>query len=116
MMSVKEGVYDNMISTTVGDYSGYAQIHARDYWQEKTIEYSFEPTEELINAIQSEELVNEYLPRIESFALAASDEITKGAMVVGIDAEKEALINGFADRVYEGEYLTVNSKGILVGA
>jgi len=116
MMSVKEGVYDNMISTTVGDYSGYAQIHARDYWQEKTIEYSFEPTEELINAIQSEELVNEYLPRIESFALAASDEITKGAMVVGIDAEKEAFINGFADRVYEGEYLTVNSKGILVGA
>lgn len=115
MMSVKEGVYDNMIASSAGDYSGYAQIHAADYFEEKTIDYCFEPSEELISQIEGNELVRDYIPRIESFALAASEELTKGSLVVGIDPEKEARINGFDSRVYEGEFLSEDSKGVLVG-
>ncbi len=115
MMSVKNGVYDNMISTTAGDFSGYAQIHAPGYWEEKTIDYSFEVTPELKEELSKEVKVKAYLPRIESFALAASDNVTKGSLVVGVDPDKEDKFNGLKDRVFEGDYIPTEGGGILVG-
>lgn len=115
MMSVKEGVYKRMIDASVGDFMGYVQIHAKDYWEEKTLDYSFSPSPEFLNELSQHPNVQEFLPRIESFALAAAQEVTKGSMVVGIDVEKEKRVNNLDARISEGNYLNAGDDGILVG-
>ena len=41
MTSMQEGTYSKMIDNVVGFYSGYIQIHHPDYWDNKTIDYTF---------------------------------------------------------------------------
>ena len=54
------------------------------------------------------------MPRIESFALASSGTFTKGAMVVGIDPEKESRLTRVDSRVSAGQYLSTEDEGALV--
>lgn len=116
MMSMKEGVYTRMIDSMVGSYTGFVQIHADGYWNEKTLDNSFELNDTLKTTIKKNKLIQGYVNRVESFALAASDSITKGAMVVGIETEKESTYNKLNERISEGEYLSSNDQAILVGS
>jgi len=115
MMSVKEGTYDRMIDASVGAFMGYGQVHANGYWEEKSLDWSFELNNELKEKLESQAGITNYIPRIESFALAAGEEMTKGAMVVGIDVEKESKLNALHERVTDGEYLSEGENAILVG-
>lgn len=115
MMSVKEGTYDRMIEASVGSYMGYGQIHANGYWEEKSLDWSFMLTDSLKTTLENDQEIEDYLPRIESFALAAGEGMTKGSMVAGIDVEKEKTLNDLDERVFEGEYLQADDQAILVG-
>lgn len=115
MMSVKEGVYENMIEGSAGSFNGYAQIHQNGYWDDRTLDYAFEITDSLSETLEKKSGLEGFLPRIESFSLAVGDSITKGALVIGIDAEKESTLNGLHERVSEGSYLESGDEGILVG-
>lgn len=89
MRSFQVGSYDHMINNAVESYTGYIQIQEAEYWEEKTIDKTFELDEELIAEIQHIGNVEQISPRLESFALASSGIKTKGALVLGIDPEKE---------------------------
>ncbi|MFT5724367.1 MAG: putative ABC transport system permease protein [Bacteroidia bacterium] len=115
MMSIKEGMYANMIKSTAGDFTGFAQIHLKDFWTEKTLEYAFDVNDSLVNLIEADKDVDGFLPRVEGFALAAVDNVTKGSAVVGIDVEKEKEFTKLHERVVEGEYLERDDYAILVG-
>ena len=115
MMSIKEGVYENMIKSSAGDFSGYAQIHQKGYWEDKTLDYVFEMKPEIIAAIESNSSVDGYVNRVDGFALAAAGNITKGSAVFGINVEKEASYNGLDQRVVEGNYIQPDDEAILIG-
>lgn len=116
MMSLKEGIYARMISSLVGTYTGYIQIHALDYWTDKSLDDSMEITDSLIQVVLETNGVTGYVPRIENFALAASKEITKGSMVVGIDTELEKAYSSIHERISDGKYLEEGDRSVLVGA
>lgn len=115
MSGFKEGSYKGMIDAMVGSYTGFAQVHANGYWDERTLDNSLAFTDSLRNALSANEGIVDYLPRIESFALSATETKTKGAMVVGIDVEKELKYSKLNERVSSGEYLTTNDDGALIG-
>lgn len=115
MSSVKEGVYANMIESMVGSYTGWGQIQSKDYPGEKTINNSLTFDDALKSIIENEPGISGYAPRIEGFALAASDSSTKGSMIVGIDVVLEQSHTHMNERVVKGEYLKPNDEGILVG-
>lgn len=115
MMSLKEGVYSNMINSMIGSYMGFGQIHAKGYWEEKTLDYSFELSDELSNKINNTKGISGYMERVESFAMAASSEITKVTMVVGVDVEKEKKFNALSERIAEGAYLEPDDKSVMIG-
>ena len=104
-----------MIKNSAGDFYGYAQIQLKGYNEEKTLDYSFEFTDEVKNAVGSESAIEESLPRLESFALASHKTVSKGALVVGVNPEKEKLGTQLHNRVVEGEYLTQNDNEVLIG-
>lgn len=116
MMSIKEGTYAGMIDSMVGAYTGYGQIHQNGYWDEQTIDNSLEFNDALKEMIVNEHGITGYAPRIEGFALSASEQTTKGAMIVGVDPEIEIIHTQLNQRVVKGNYLVQNDNGALVGS
>lgn len=115
MSSMQEGSYSSMINNIVKFYSGYIQIQDEDYWESKTINNTFVPTDSLINRIKSVKEITLYTPRLESFALASSEEITRGSAVIGIDPAREKEVMDIGQWIVEGNYLDQKDQGVLVG-
>lgn len=115
MSSMQEGSYTTMIRNIVKFYAGYIQIQHKDYWDNKTINNTFEPTDSIYQIVNRNKQVTQYAPRLESFALASSEEMTRGSLVIGIDPEKENKVTGLKKWVVEGQYLKNASDGVLIG-
>ncbi len=90
--SFQLGSYDNMIKNVIKSYTGYLQIQSKDYWDDQTIDNSFELDNELLKKIQSVENISTVVPRIESFALASTGEKTKGVFLMAIKPKIETSI------------------------
>ena len=116
MSSMQEGSYSTMVDNIVKFYSGYIQVFNEDYWDNKTINNTYEITDSLIKKIEDVEEITHYAPRLESFALASSSDITKGTLVIGIDPEKEDQVTGVSKWLTKGSYLKPGDQGILLAS
>lgn len=115
MTSMQEGSYTKMVDIVVKFYSGYMQVHHEDYWENKSINNTFEYNQELVDEILANKKVDFVLPRLESFGLASSKELTKGALIFGIDPLGENKLTAIADKVSEGSYLKPKDDGVILG-
>jgi ABC-type lipoprotein release transport system permease subunit len=116
MSSMQEGSYSQYISAIVNSYSGYIQIHKKGYWNDKVINNSF--TFDSMMAVRFKNIpeITVYSPRLESFSLASSKDVTKGVMVMGIDPQKEDSITNISAKIKEGSYLKNGDEGVLLAS
>ena len=114
MRAFQLGSYDLMVYNIVHAYSGYFQVHASGYWDDKIINNSFEFTPELQQAIAELPGVDGYASRLESFALGSFGMQTKGIMVNGIVPAEEELLTGLQKKLVKGNYLVPDDEGALV--
>lgn len=114
MRSMQLGSYDRMIENSVRFYTGYIQIHKDGYWDDKVIDNSFEYDSSKLAQVNALKGVQTYVPRLESFALSSYQNQTKGALVMGIDPEKENELTRVKDKLVEGEYLKSGDEGVLL--
>ncbi len=112
--SVKKGLLDKMKENVVGFYHGYVQVHRNGYWDDKTIDNSFDYDSMLIASLQRREEVDEVIPRLESFVLAASESMSKGSMLVGVDPEKEDAVTTLKSKLIKGNYLQDGDHAVMV--
>lgn len=112
--SLQDGVFDNLVKNMVSFYSGYMQVHKKGYWDEQILDNSFEASYKMEQAVLTDHNITAISPRLESFALASSAEVTKGCLVVGISAEEENKITRLKEKITEGAYLQKNDPGILL--
>jgi len=89
MRSFQLGTYDFMIKQLIEAYTGYLQVQQKDYLDDPSIDNAFEASPELLKKINSDPNVKVAVPRIESFALASTGNLSKGVMVSGISPEQE---------------------------
>jgi ABC-type lipoprotein release transport system permease subunit len=116
MRSVQKGTIGYMTSTSVRFSTGYIQIHAKGYWDDKTINNSFGESDSLWSAINGDNNISLANPRLESFALVSSGQHTKGIAVLGIDAKKENAMTELGSKVVQGEYFHSGADtGVLIG-
>lgn len=115
MRSMQEGSYDKMIENSVKFYSGYLQVQDTAYWDERTLDNSFEAPEELKQEIGKIGDVTLVVDRMESFALAANHLKSKPAMVMGIEPEAEDQITRISQKVKKGRFLKAGDKGTILG-
>lgn len=99
MRSFQVGTYAHMINSVVESYTGFIQIQEEEYWSDRTIDNTFEMSDELYDKIQSSNNVSLVVPRLESFALASSGNKTKGVLVLGVDPEKEKVMSKLENRL-----------------
>ncbi len=114
MTSMQEGTYSKMIDNVVGFYSGYIQVHHPEYWENKTIDYTFSPNDSLKDAISRNPGITSHVPRLESFSLMSFKTNTKGAALIGIDPEKENQMSNLSHWIEKGSYLKPGDDGILL--
>ena len=112
MRSFQEGSYDANINTVARLSTGLIQLQAPEYKENQSIDALLPETASFIGFTKSQAHLSNVLPRIESFALAAGENKSKGILVFGIDANAENKYSTLANRVVAGEYLdeASNSK------
>ena len=115
MTSMQEGSYSKMVEIVVKFYSGYMQVHQEDYWENKSINNSFDYDQVLVDKLKANPEVDFVIPRLESFGLASSGELTRGAAVFGIVPDVETQLTGIADKIVSGKYLQANDDGVVIG-
>jgi len=94
--------------------SGYIQIHQKGYWENKSVDSSFEENPALTTIFNSEKEIVSWTPRLETFALASNGENTKGIIVMGIDPVKENAESKLSQRVVSGKYLEDSDRSVLL--
>ncbi len=114
MESLQKGAWNNMIGNVVNYYYGYVQVHREGYWDDQSINKAFAYNDS-IRQLTELPGVETVLPRIESFALASAEKEIAGALVVGIDPEKENRMTGLRDRLVAEEYISEKDKAVIIG-
>lgn len=116
MRSMQHGSYDLMERDAIRNSTGFIQIHAKGYWEDKTIDNTFINSVQLLSSVEKNNQISQVIPRLESFALVSSGNITKGVGIVGTKPEIENSITNLNKRVTEGKYFESNNdKGVLLG-
>jgi len=114
MRAFQLGSYDLMVNNIVHAYSGYYQLHAKGYWDDKVLNNGFFDTPELDRTLHSRAGPAGFAARLESFALASFGMQTKGVMVNGVDPDGENRLTSLRKKMVTGKYLEPDDAGSLV--
>jgi ABC-type lipoprotein release transport system permease subunit len=115
MRSMQFGSYELLERDAIRNSTGFIQIHGQGYWEDKIIDNTLEVTPELDKTIKSDPNISDVIPRIESFALASSGNLTKGVALIGTLPEMEDKITNLKNRLIKGDYFQNDSdQGLLV--
>jgi len=116
MQSVNRGSYEVMIDRMVSFNTGYIQVQDYRYDDEASLDNSFYYDEELREKIlNADGRIDKIVPRIETFMLAANDQSTRGAVVFGVDAEKEHQFNEIKNTLAEGRFFDQGEQAAVIG-
>lgn len=124
-----DGMNQQMIDNTTRYLTGHLQVHLRGYQDDPTPELAFSGAEASMARLTADSAVAAVAPRVEGMALASGPEVpntaapgsvpsakTRGVLVIGVDAEREARVTTIAAAVKQGEFLQAgDAEGILLG-
>lgn len=99
MRSFQLGTYEHMIRQVIESYSGYLQVQQEDYADDPIIDHAVTISPSLMEALRADPNVAVAVPRITSFALASSGDISKGVMITGIDPVEETNLSNPAHKL-----------------
>ncbi len=114
MESLQQGAWNNMIRNVVNYYVGYAQIHEKGYEEEPALDKAFLLTDTMEALPDQHEQLEAIVPRLESYALASTGQHTMGAMVVGVEPQREDALTKLSGRISDGHYFEPDQSGVLV--
>ena len=116
MMSIQMGTISQMVTSVAGFYTGYIQVHQKGYWDEQTLDNTLQENDTLGKILKSNPAIKEAVPRLQCFALACSENGTKGMMVTGIDPIKENSLSAINKKIVSGSYFTSDSESKVIVA
>lgn len=114
MRSMQLGSYDMMEGTVIRNSTGYIQVHKQGYWDDKTINNTLIDTTNLCGKINDLPNISIAIPRLETFALGSSGNLSKGIVVIGTDPEIEDEVSGLSKKIQKGDYLKKGDAGVLI--
>ncbi len=114
MRSMQRGYYDYMIDASVRMYTGYIQIHGKDYWEKKSLEESMIVDEKQFQKLKEISGIKLIVPRFETFSLISYGNKTKVAQITGINPQLENQLTDLKKKIVSGQYLNDSSKGIML--
>ena len=114
MRSMQTGYYDYMIDASVRMYTGYIQVHGKDYWEKKSLDESMVLDQKHLTELKNTAGVNLIVPRFETYSLISYGNKTKVVQVTGINPELENQLTDLKKKLVSGKFLDDSSKGIIL--
>ncbi|MEX0648357.1 MAG: FtsX-like permease family protein [Balneolaceae bacterium] len=115
--SMERGAHNQMINNMTSFHTGQLQVQDYRYEDEPSLDNAFYYDESFNEISETENEQIDYLvPRIETFMLAAGGELTRGAMVLGIDPEAEQRLNELKKRLSEGRFFEPGGGTVVMGS
>ena len=103
--SLERGAHNLMVENMTRFHTGYMQVQDYRYKDEPSLDNSFHYDGDIEEWMGEDgHLVAFTIPRIETFMLAAGEEQTRGAMVIGTDLAGENRLNDLEDRLVDGRF------------
>ena len=107
MMGLMNGMMEEMVSNGTEVVTGQIQIHAEAYRPERSIHDTMGGREgldvdALVAAAEAQEGVTGVAPRLYGGGLVSSGDETVGAVLMGVDPEREPRVSRFASVFVEG--------------
>jgi len=113
--SAERGSWERMIENLVKYNTGYAQLQDALYNDEPSIDNSLHYGPETQKLIESHsDQIDFVVPRIQSVALAATENQTRVAIVTAIDPQAENKMNQLDEKLTEGDFISANDNDILI--
>ncbi len=112
--SLQWGSYEKMIEAGVKN-TGYVQVHAENYWEDKSINDLLEVDDKLLLKMKSVDGVKAIIPRLQNYTLASGPRQSKGVSLIGISPEAENDLNGLTTKVIEGNFISSETGGAMLG-
>ncbi len=113
MRSFQLGTYNHMIKQLIESFTGYLQIQNSDYLDDPGIDNVFPLSQDLISKINADPNVKVAVPRIESFALVSTGNLSKGIILVGISPEKELQMSDPKQKLVRYRFTKESVKDII---
>ena len=114
MRSMQQGTYNYMINSSVSLSTGYLQIHAKGFWDKRSLDKSMVLSKDKLDEIKNIPHITNVLPRLDSYTLISYGRSTKVTPVYGIDPQKENSMTKLKDKLIKGSYLSDSSKGMII--
>ncbi|WP_087025588.1 ABC transporter permease [Thaumasiovibrio subtropicus] len=105
MRGLQEGSYSANIDNSARFHTGLIQLQHPDFADSNSIDDLVSMDDAFIAPTLQEAAVTHRLPRIESFALAAAGERSKGAMIFGMTPSLEIAYSGIDSRLIAGTFM-----------
>ena len=116
MLSFQFGSYETMINTSVKISTGHLQVQAKEYQEKKNIRYAIPNPDKITAILNNIPELAAYTLRAQAFSLISSEDRTYGAVVTGIDPQREANVSRLKKLIREGDFLTErDANQALVG-
>ncbi len=113
--SLQEGTYSSNIDNAARFYTGLIQVQQPKYADSLSID-DILPMDDMITAPMKQNAnISVMLPRIESFALAAAGDKSKGVLVMGIDPQGEDQYSSISNKIVQGEFLHKDEQKLVIG-
>ena len=112
--SFQEGSYSSNIENAARFYTGLIQLQHHEFYTSQSIDDVMPQDNDFIDFAANHPNVTRVLPRIESVALAAADERSKGVLVLGIEPEKEDAYSNVSAKISEGSFFSSSGTSVVV--
>ncbi|HPG34184.1 MAG TPA: FtsX-like permease family protein [Lentimicrobium sp.] len=113
--SFQKGSYELMIDNMVKYSTGYLQIQDVLFEDEPSMDNSMLYDAALKHSLKPFSSKIAYtVPRMQSFALAATNNTTRGVVVTGIDPDSENRFNNLTGLITEGDFIHAEDNAVLV--
>ncbi len=113
--SMEKGTYEQMIDSMVRYSTGYIQIQDVMYEEEPSIDHSLHYDESLQAVLDKHhDAIAFHVPRLQNFALVATENVSRASMVIGIDPVLENQLNDLSDNMVAGRFLVSEDEGIMI--
>ncbi|MDI6402280.1 FtsX-like permease family protein [Balneolaceae bacterium ANBcel3] len=114
--SMNRGSHDQMIDNMARFHTGFIQIQDYRFKEEASLDNAMEYTSDIREVFRGDDhRIQAFTPRIEAFMLASGEEITRGALVMGIDLEKEDALNEITSRLDSGRFFEPGDGTAVLG-
>jgi putative ABC transport system permease protein len=115
--AIQDGGYGKMIEDSIASNTGHIQIHEKGFWENMSIDYAFEPNDQLLHYLRKSPGVSATSIRVHAGGLIANENNSYLVMVQGVDPEQEKKVSNIDTTVQPGgRYITADDgKNIVMG-